>query len=506
MRFLKQQLPLIALLISMLLGNVQAQEFTWGDTLKLMKHIPDNINVIRANNKGIYTASHKYYSSFLQLYNNELEPLKELRLVPKYNGKKYLVPEGTGFIGDKLYFLGSYYQKKKGYLLAQEIDPETFAFKGELRQISIRDDHPKKSFPDGIITNWRGTRFLGALSPNEKFLLVASTSVSPKSGKEHLALQVFDEDLNVIWEKKQLLPYLASDFNIKRLRLNNNGNVYLLGEKDQPKSKSTGIKSDRYQYIVLAFLDKGQTAKEYKLKLNNKDKIISTIKMKIHENNDIICAGFYADQNDKFFQGTYLITIAGDTHQFKTQRTDAFTPEIIEQHFNKKKAKKAEKGSLYHKNLILRDDGGVVLLTERTYSLYSSNSNSSTYFVNDIVVININPEGKIEWVQQVEKEQRSKSERHTSFAFMVYKDQIHVIYQELNIKDRLLKTWHATLNMDGSQEKKLLQSDTITGFTLTNFLLVPENCVQLSDTEFLLFQSRSVTQYRLGLMSFEEEE
>jgi hypothetical protein len=180
----------------------------------------------------------------------------------------------------------------------------------------------------------------------------------------------------------------------------------------------------------------------------------------------------------------------------------------------KKKIKKDKAIEMYDydlKDFVLRADGGVVLLAEQFYirvvttTSTDANGNTTTkttyhYYYNDVIVINISPEGNIEWTTKVEKYQHSKNDdgRLSSFALQVRGDMMYLVYNErakqyfdkeersgMKGKDkRSYLTLLVTLNADGEYEKEILLNNSV-----DKVYTVPKLCEQISESEMLIYST-----------------
>ncbi|RMG78519.1 MAG: hypothetical protein D6707_09725, partial [Bacteroidetes bacterium] len=192
----------------------------------------------------------------------------------------------------------------------------------------------------------------------------------------------------------------------------------------------------------------------------------------------------------------------------------------------KKTAKKAEKGKEIKLKdyeldyLIHKDDGGVILTGEKYYITYKTSTSSSMYkpsfstnknlatgtqtiyHYDNIIVINISPEGTIEWAQKIPKRQLTTSmRRFCSYSVTRIKDKLYFIFNDnpknLNISPTATGVraviWGraipviVTMDSKGNQKREALSY----GKELKKLWVVPTKAQLISDNEMILY-ARSI--------------
>ena len=181
--------------------------------------------------------------------------------------------------------------------------------------------------------------------------------------------------MNVLWKKDITLPYKDELFDIETFKVDNHGNVYLLGllYKDKRKTKRNG--EANYQYKVLSYTDNGSNNKEYSVSLP--DRFLTDMQIGVRANKDIVCAGFYSENGKLSIRGTFFLSIDAETKEIKTKSFKEFDINFITQNMTENQAEKAkkreEKGKdveLYEYDLdklIVRSDGGAMLIGEQYF-------------------------------------------------------------------------------------------------------------------------------------------
>jgi hypothetical protein len=179
--------------------------------------------------------------------------------------------------------------------------------------------------------------------------------------------------------------------------------------------------------------------KEYTIKLD--PKFISDITMAVDTQGNIICSGFYSNKSSNAIIGTFYLRINKKTGKVENEGTMDFSSEFLTQFMTTKRA--AKKKELYDYNLrylVQRSDGGAILVAEQYYETQVCNTDPRTgattctyyYYYNDIIVVNIKPDGTIEWARKIPKLQVSRNDGgyFLSFAFAVSGNKLHFMFND----------------------------------------------------------------------------
>jgi hypothetical protein len=197
-----------------------------------------------------------------------------------------------------------------------------------------------------------------------------------------------------------------------------------------------------------------------------------------------------------------------------------FTIDDIVQAMSEKQAsktqKKIEKGKnveLYEYDLdelIVRSDGGVVMVGEQYYvrvvtvTTTDSKGNTTTrtiyyYYYNDIIVVNISPEGNIEWVERIPKLQYSTNDGgyYSSYVLTVVNDRLLFVFND-DPRNAFYKgvgrpeTYRrgengavllVEIDTEGNQERHTLVAPRGRSVAITR----PKVCEQVNSNELVIF-------------------
>ena len=179
--------------------------------------------------------------------------------------------------------------------------------------------------------------------------------------------------------------------------------------------------------------------------------------MSVDRNQNIICSGFYSNnisnKSEKVIGlgGSFYMKIEKDANEISFSKANDFTLDFIvslmskrkqakakkKSKKKKKKGKKMEMDNYYLDNLYLDDNGGVILVGEKSY--YHVNmvpdgqggyNNNVTYFIESIIAVKYDSEGEVKWVRKAPKFQKSTTTTYLSHTSIMNDGSIYFIYND----------------------------------------------------------------------------
>jgi hypothetical protein len=493
--------------------------------------------------------------ALVEYYDNDMKLLRQKELDLEYKGKDRFLKDVVMLQG-KLWLLTYFYNEKheKTYLFAQRINNQTLVLDKTMVKISEQDETNKEHsdvFSYGI--------------SRDSSKIVVFTRQSSEKHEQEFAMTVYDSDFKEMWSKDAKLPYNKKSFNVDEFQIDNNGNVFLLGvvysegsNRLEKRGKPT------YQYSLLAYTqDSTLDIQEYKIAL--KDKFISELTFRVADDGDLVFSGFYSEKGATNMKGTCFFKINPKTKDMSSVSTREFDFNFLTENLSDKSVEKAkaavrandktrepELTSYSLDKLILRSDGGAILIAEQYYvderrqnnyayspygfnnfSSYNSpfyspfnsyydpfgyrygrNNRSSDYFFNynDIIVVNIRPDGEIAWTARIPKHQMSKNDGgiYSSYVMSTVADKLYFVYNEdsRNLDPNRKKTYTeepdkysvvvlAEVNRQGEVKRSPLFQNKEEGIVTR-----PKICRQIGRRDLAIYGERG-RGYRFGLLSFE---
>ncbi len=387
---------------------------------------------------------------------NTLRLKKAINIDLKYR-KKLRVFHDVFKVNDKFYLITSFFNsgKDKNYLFAQKLD-KLFEPDEDLILIGEIDSRNEIQIGDFEIQHSR----------DSSKVMIYQDIPTKRSESQQAKVSIYNDNLELLWDRKIKLPYESKLFNNIKFEVDNKGNAYLLGKRFFEKEKDVVKKRPNFEYILEAYTEKGDKVDRYQL--NDKLKLITDMTFEVNNKNEIICTGFYTNKTNAVGAFGYSESIQGIVY-FKVDNNEKLVEEKTFTKFDldfitlnateraKRVAQRRNSDNLASndpalysydfRDVILRSDGGVVIIAEQFFveevnrSVNNFNqgfsnqtfSNSNIYNYNEVIIVNIRPDGSIQWANSVPKYQSSITEngrRFLSFANANIGDKIYLIFNE----------------------------------------------------------------------------
>lgn len=365
--------------------------------------------------------------------------------------------------------------------------------------------------------------FYFILAEDSSTVLIVANPPYEQYADEKFTLSLIDQNLGVLWKSEILPPYKDKYFSLDNFIVTDSGFVYMLAtiSKDRTGlSRKERRTKPTYYHSALMFNPVTKELSEYEIKLD--PKFISNIIMAITDSGDIVCSGFYSNVSSNAIIGTFYMKIDKLSKKVEREGTMDFTTEFLTQFMSAKKAAKNKELYDYNlKYLVQREDGGAVLVAEQYYEYEVCTTDPKTgvqtctyyYYYNDIIVVNVSPEGKIDWAEKIPKLQVSHNDGgyYLSFAFAVSGNTLYFMFNDnpknLNVPPggkykymSNMKRSVATLvsmDMKGQQVRQVMFRNQ----DLKTYLR-PRLFMQVNEHKMFLYGRRKST-YKLAEVKFE---
>lgn len=506
-------------------------EMTWGEEYKeptnsylseILANDGSGFYALRRQLKGGIMTGGSPQKIYIEKYNQNMKLKKSKQIDLRYK-KKNRDFEKVLYLNNQFYLLTSFNNKahKANYLFVQSIRKKSLTLSNKIKKIA--ESPARDEYQEG--------KFNFHISKDSSNLLIYSQLPNQKKGSERFSLQVFDNNFEKKWGRDIQLPYPDNRFSITDYRVDNNGNVYLLGILYENQSGFLRRNTD-YQYIILAYTEDGEESEEYDVNL--RDKFITDLTFRVGKDGKLICSGFYSEKNTYSIKGTYFFQIDPKNSEVSNANYKEFDFDFVTEYYSnrkKRKAKKAEEegnskrsAELYQyslNDLILRSDGGAVLVAEQYYverreDNYYSNSgfydpygyrgnqyreNVDYYYnYNDIIVVNIKPNGEIQWASRIPKRQETRNDGgyYSSYAMAIVRDKICFVYND-NAKNFGAKNNNRRYGFNGSNSILTLTEVGMDGSVNTypissnreqEVITRPKICKQIGKRKVAIFGER----------------
>jgi hypothetical protein len=498
---------------------------TWGEELKKPGGTAIT-KIIDLNAEGFFALRQKegglgHDEAYVEYYDRNMQLRRSEKLDLKYKGKRRDF-EDVIKIGGELYLFTSFNNPahKKNYLFYQKLN----------RRLQPARDLVKIGEIDARNKEQGGT-FNILLARDSSKVLLYNQLPSAKREPERFALQVFDQFLQPIWQRDITLPYSSQLFGVEDYRIDNQGNVYLLGVlyNDGVRERRRG--SPSYQYVILAYTQGGSDIQEYRLSVGNK--FLTDLTFRIADDGRLVCAGFYSDQGAYSIKGTCFFRLDPFTKAVQDLNLKAFDFEFRTEFMTEGEVRRAERAErsgnvrqqpeLYRfslDELVLRSDGGALLVAEqffvfeRVFQHWDGTMRFDYFYnYNDIIVVNIRPDGSIEWATRIPKRQETYNDGgyYSSYAMAIVRDRLYFVFNdnsrnfEGNVDNNRLHNYNgqnsvialAELHRDGE-----LRIHSLFRNKDANTITRPRICKQVGSRLMMVYGERG-RNYRFGGLSFD---
>ncbi len=405
--------------------------------------------IIGYDSTGLYVLKERGRRYWVVRYNLAMQEIYPKQLDLSF-GEMDHNPEYLFLYAGKLWLFSSYLNRSQDelQLYLSYINPKSLERIGEERQIAA----VKRS---GRLFKSEGHFDLRFSKGKERMAIITHYPFA-KNEFEKVKVNLFSSTTGEVqWEKEFEIPYKEDLFAIESTRIDGDGNFYVLGKRYADglvgKMKETKDGEKNYGYVIVGYFNNGQDQRNFELQLE--DKYISDLQLAINQKGEMICAGFYTNTDRSGLSGSYFMRLNPLTKEVITQSLKEFNIDFVTQNFSQKAKKKAKKREAKGKEvgltkyeldeMVLRDDGGVMLIGEQyfvevvSYSRQGPNGmttmqTTNHYYHNDIIVVNINAQGQIEWTDKIPKRQHTTNDGgfYNSYLLGARGDKIFIIFND----------------------------------------------------------------------------
>ncbi len=270
------------------------------------------------------------------------------------------------------------------------------------------------------------------LSEDKTKILIIRVAAFDKKGTEKFKYIMLKSNLENLWEKEVELPYKDKDFAINKYIIDETGNVFLLGSyKIDKKDKFSNFKVFAYDYSKDKLED---------IKINfSKAKFISNLKF-FYNNGALHLVGFYNGEKGGVL-GIIYNRINSKTFTVENERNEAFDKKTLLQFSTEKQVKKGKGLStdFLIRDIIVNENGSIRLLAENYFIRVVTTTDSKGithttyyYYYLDVIVLQFNKDGKIEWASKIPKYQYSVNDGglYSGYLMAYDKDNIYLLYND----------------------------------------------------------------------------
>ncbi len=252
----------------------------------------------------------------------------------------------------------------------------------------------------------------GLISSRDQSLIVFSYRKIYKD-KKYQSFQAIVMDTNLVlkYNNEIEVPVSKQLFVPLDYVLTNHGSFYILGIHYTDEKKIKAPDQSYYELYGYSLL----LNRTVNTKIRSDNKFLTDVGVAADNiNRSIVVAGFYSDKTTYSTAGVFYYSLNEDSlHETKTINTP-FAAEYLHEFYDERKEDK-ELVNFSIDRLIIRKDGGVGILAE---SMFETNRSYFDYYMQsfvshtyhhygNIMVLSVNPDGKILWNNVIKKDQNS---------------------------------------------------------------------------------------------------
>jgi hypothetical protein len=238
---------------------------------------------------------------------------------------------------------------------------------------------------------------------------------------------VFDNNtFKLLWEKTIMPSGVQLNEDFRQMLVDNDGNLYLVLENNRFQLRREG-----HQFQVLMYQGQKERLIQYIIPLEGK--LIYDVRFAYDNLNfNLVAAGLYAEKTNDKALGHFALRIDPDSdgHLLVFESfDDVFVSSLAGKEVDKTKGVP----EIIVKDLVLRRDGGLLMIAERAREferrLGAPNRVSFDgmgrfivdYYLDDVVVIASHPDGKTHWKTILPKKQYSQDDGGVYSSFFLFK-------------------------------------------------------------------------------------
>ena len=302
--------------------------------------------------------------------------------------------------------------------------------------------------------------------------------------KEIITYTMFNEFAEVMLSGDLNFPYADDKMEVRKISISNNGVIYVLAKY---YVNNRGRDPDDFSFMIFRFLPGKPEPEEVRLDFG--DVFITDLTFKVDKEENIYVAGFFSNKSSSQIIGTVYQKLNSITEREVTY-SEKFTEEFLSNFLSDRQiGRGAELKYFYLDDIVLRSDGGVVLIGEKFYTTFNTFMDRMGYWVDqkvhhydEIIIVSVSNEGKQEWSSMVSKRQSSESNLNLSYLDVITGGNVYLIYEYQPRKmPRTIYINRASLGGEVSNRIPLMGKDS------RGLSFYPRSSEQISNREAIMF-------------------
>lgn len=266
-------------------------------------------------------------------------------------------------------------------------------------------------------------------SINKKKLL-CYRNLDNVSKKEKLLYYLFDSEKNEVIDGEIEIPYPDDKFQVRQLLVSNSGQIYLLGKFYLENRVKT---PDDFGFSLYRYNPGEPDGEMVDIELG--ELYITDLVVKVDPRENVFLAGFFSHRSTDEIAGTVFYRL-NEKLELEVTSAQRFPEDLFNRFLNERQVDKGkELRNFFLDNIVLRSDGGVLLIAEKYYTTYNSYMDMYGYWVDqrihhydEIIVNSVAANGDLEWSTVAGKRQSSEFRETLSYLDVVSGASLFLIY------------------------------------------------------------------------------
>ncbi|MCB0517826.1 MAG: hypothetical protein H6577_12680 [Lewinellaceae bacterium] len=233
--------------------------------------------------------------------------------------------------------------------------------------------------------------------------------------------------MKLLWEKSFVLDDFLMQRDFEQMLVDNEGNMYMILNKENRKSRN----SEPFFEILKCGTATGEDIQRFICPMDGH--LIYDAHFSFDNlNNHLIAGGFYSIDNLIKAEGYFYMRISPDNPSGAVKAFHPFDDEFVAVLLEKERAKNKGLPEVSVQELVLRTDGGIILIGElnkafqRGMAVGGAYSRTGLrpiidYYYDDVFLISIHPTGEVHWKVILHKKQYSQDDEAAYSSYFLAK-------------------------------------------------------------------------------------
>lgn len=296
--------------------------------------------------------------------------------------------------------------------------------------------------------------------------------------------------MQVLWDETLRTNVLSLRNELYQMIVDNKGSFYAVMYKEYPRSQR-----DKNKFTIFQLGVANKSITEVSMKSNFLYDVFFDYD---NLNGNIVAAGLYDDRKPYRASGCFYLKVNPDDKENAIINFEKFPNQLMTTIRGKESDENDNFSEAYVNDLILKSDGGVVMIVERFKKLSQSfattlprtiqgqsrtttSSLQAEFHYDDIIIVNLDPEGKSDWKDVLYKRQFSRDDngRLSSFFIMKTPKMVRFVYND-EIKNNNKISEYNLLRTGENERNAVLDTE---GY---NISLMFKNGIQTAKNEIIV--------------------